>query len=230
MRRSALHFSTESYGRSRKGTSLEWVPQRGRECRTLLIAGVHGEEPETTVILSRALRCLTEVSESVACVLAVNPDGLVLGTRGNAMGIDLNRNFPAANWQAEPVGYRWHLDEPERAPVAIGTGDSPASEPETSALIRLIDQLSPRQVIALHAPLACVDDPNESPIGKWLAERSQLPLVTEIGYPTPGSMGSWAIERGLPLITWEFPKDSVESLSRDYVPILTDILNGIAPE
>ncbi len=227
-RRADLRFSSERYGQSRNGTALEWIPPRDGACRTLVIAGLHGEEPETTVVLSRALRCLDEAPGSTACVLAVNPDGLALGTRGNARGVDLNRNFPAGNWQGEPVGYRWHLDEADADPVPIHPGDAPSSEPETRALIDLIDRLRPRLVISLHAPLACVDDPDDSPAGRWLASRTGLPLVTEIGYPTPGSMGSWAIERRLPLITWEFPRESVEALSRDYVPVLLEILEGNA--
>jgi protein MpaA len=138
----------------------------------------------------------------------------------------LNRNFPAANWQAEPVSYRWHVDGDETVP--IGTGSAPASEPETVALIGLIDRLKPEAVIAVHAPLACIDDADGSPLGHWLAERSGLPLVSGIGYSTPGSMGTWAAEKGLLWITWEFPRLSIEELSRDQAPVLSEILSGAA--
>lgn len=223
-RRSDLSFALESYGVSFRGRSLEWLAPATGVCRTLVIAGIHGEEPETTVILSRALRCLEAPPSHVACVPVVNPDGILLGTRGNGRGVDLNRNFPASNWQNDPVDYRWHVDEPEAPPVSIETGDAPGSEPESRALIDLVDRLGPDRIVALHAPLACIDDPDRSLVGAWLAERTGLPLVTEIGYPTPGSMGSWAIERGLPLITWEFPRLSIEELSRDFVPVLLEIL------
>lgn len=214
----------ESYGSSVKGSPLEWLPPAGGRCRTLVIAGVHGEEPETTVLLSRALRSLDGSPAHAACVPAVNPDGLLLGTRGNARGVDLNRNLPASNWQSDPVGYRWHVDEPEEDPIPIGTGHAPGSEPETSSLLQLIERLQPELVVALHAPLACIDDPDRSKAGHWLSRRTGLPLVSEIGYPTPGSLGSWAIEHSLPVITWEFPRQSIEELSREFVPILCDLL------
>lgn len=224
-RRTDLRFLPEPYGLSVRGTALEWIRPMG-ECRTLIVAGLHGEEPETTVILSRALRCLPHPPDSVACVLAANPDGLVLGTRGNARGVDLNRNFPAANWQPEPVGVRWHVDEPGSGTLPIGTGSAPASEPETRALIDLIDRLQPDLVIGLHAPLGCIDDPHFSAAGQWLSRRTGLPLVGDIGYPTPGSMGTWAGERNLPIITWELPPQSVEELSKTTVPVLIDLMTS----
>src|SRR5690349_10489444 len=88
--------SPDTYGRSVLGAPLEvWLPA-GR-CRLLAFAGIHGEEPETTFALSRALRQLTEPSPQCAVVLAANPDGLIRGTRGNARGVELNRNFPSSN-------------------------------------------------------------------------------------------------------------------------------------
>lgn len=225
-RRAALSFASERFGVSVNGSPLECLMPTGAKCRLLIVAGVHGEEPETTVILSRALRSLGSPPGETACVLAANPDGLQLGTRGNARGVDLNRNFPASNWRPAPVGYRWHVDEPDAEPVEIATGEAPASEPESRALLDLIERLNPERVLTLHAPLACIDDPDESLLGRWLAERTRLPLVRDIGYPVPGSMGTWAAERGLPWITWEFPRHSIEELSRDCVPVLVDLLEG----
>ena len=91
----------DTYGRSRLGLPLEvWRPSG--DCTLLLFAGIHGEEPETTLALSRALRHLSVPSPQCAVVLAANPDGLIRGTRGNAEGVDLNRNFPASDWQPSP--------------------------------------------------------------------------------------------------------------------------------
>lgn len=212
------------FGKSAGGLPLTFRPCSG-DCDVLMIAGTHGEEPETTVILSRALRCHGGPFQKIAVILAANPDGMLLGTRGNANGVDLNRNFPTGDWREVPIRYRWHLEE--TAEVAIGTGAAPASEPETRALLSLIETLDPGLILSLHAPLACVDDPGETPAGRWLAERTGLPRVDEIGYPTPGSLGTWARERSISLITWEFPRESVEALSRVCVPVLREFFRKV---
>jgi protein MpaA len=216
-----IPWEPDHYGRSYLGLPLElWRPSG--TCRLLLFAGLHGEEPETTYALSRALRQLTARSPHCAVVLAANPDGLLRGTRGNARGVDLNRNFPARDWQPGPVTHRSTLEDP--SDIRLSPGAEPVSEPETRALIALIEELKPEQVIALHAPLACVDDAGRSPLGRRLAERTGMPLVTDVGYPTPGSFGSWGADRGLPVITYEFPLAATEVLMRDHVPVLVELL------
>jgi protein MpaA len=209
------------YGRSHLGVPLEvWRP--AGPCALLVFAAIHGEEPETTFALSRALRQLTGPSPHAAVVLAANPDGLIRGTRGNARGVELNRNFPTADWQPNPVPHRSTLDEPRD--VLLSPGPESGSEAETKALIALIHELKPRAVIALHAPLACIDDANQSPLGRWLAERTGLPFVTDVGYPTPGSFGTWGRENGVPVITYEFPMTNTDALVRDHVPLLVELL------
>jgi len=218
-----IPWAPKEYGRSHLGLPLEvWLPS-GR-CRLLLFAGIHGEEPETTYALSRALRRLAALPEHCAVVLAANPDGLIRGTRGNARGVDLNRNFPSRNWQPHPVTHRSTLDDP--SDVRLSPGEAPASEPETRALIALIGRLNPEAVIALHAPLACIDDPNDSLLGRRLAERTGMPLVPDVGYPTPGSFGSWGADHGVPVVTYEFPLAATEVLMRDHVPVLVELLAG----
>ena len=221
--RGTILWDPDTYGRSHLGIPLQvWRP-RG-SCRLLIFAAIHGEEPETTFALSRALRHLSEPSPHCAVVLAANPDGLIRGTRGNARGVDLNRNFPTRDWQPDPVAHRATLDEPRD--VLLSPGPRPGSEPETRALISLIDELRPETVIALHAPLACIDDAKQGPVAQWLAQRTGLPLVTDVGYPTPGSFGTWGAERGLAVVTYEFPLASTEALVREHVPVLLDLLTG----
>jgi protein MpaA len=197
-KRTALDFPLDTYGQSVNGVNLEYFPPR-KTCELLIVAGIHGEEPETTVALSRAVRSLQsdEISSSISLVLSANPDGLVLGTRGNANGVDLNRNFPSTNWQSDPTTCRWHVDESEELPIL--TGSAPASEPESKALIELIDSLSPKIVLTLHGPLACVDDPDGTPLAGWIAKETGFPLVTELGYPHPRLHGNVGERKKSPL-------------------------------
>lgn len=209
------------YGRSVLGLPLEvWRPTG--ECRLLVFAAIHGEEPETTYALSRALRQLSEPPEHCAVVLAANPDGLTRGTRGNARGVDLNRNFPSEDWQPKPVTHRSTIEDV--SDILLSSGEAAASEPETRALLSLIRELEPRAVIALHAPLACIDDANVSALGRRLAQRTGMPLVRDVGYPTPGSFGSWGSDHGVPVVTYEFPLAATEVLMRDHVPVLVELL------
>jgi protein MpaA len=211
------------FGASVLGAPLEaWLPSGG-PVRTLLVAGQHGEEPEGTFILSRALRSLADDPLQCAVVLAANPDGLMRGTRANANGVDLNRNFPTADWQPAPVRYHWRCGGDE---VELSPGSAPASEPETIAFMELVERCRPERIVTLHAPLACIDDPRLSPLGREISEATGLPLVDHIGYPTPGSLGTWAAERDLHVITYELPRASLEELCGVHGPVLRHLLAG----
>jgi protein MpaA len=219
-------WDPDTYGRSHLGLPLEvWRPEGA--CQLLLFAAIHGEEAETTGALSRALRHLPAPSPHCAVVLAANPDGLIRGTRGNARGVELNRNFPTSDWKPDRVAHRATLDDPRD--VLLSPGATPGSEPETQALIGLVTELEPDAVIALHAPLACIDDRNQSPLGHWLAKQTGMPLVTDVGYPTPGSFGTWGAERGVAVITYELPLASPDALAREHVPVLVELLASADP-
>jgi protein MpaA len=205
------------------GLPLEvWRPRD--DCHLLVFAAIHGEEPETTYALSRALRQMTELPAHSAVVLAANPDGVTRGTRGNARGVDLNRNFPSRDWRPGTVTHRSTIED--TSDIVLRTGESPASEPETKALLDLIGELKPRAVVALHAPLACIDDAHASALGQRLAQRTGMPLVRDVGYPTPGSFGSWGSDHGVPVVTYEFPLAATEVLMRDHVPVLVELLQN----
>ncbi len=165
---------------------------------------------------------------SNAAILCGNPDGLVRGTRGNAYGVDLNRNFPTSNWSPKPVTYKSRENGPQD--ITLSPGDHPGSEPETKALLALLEQLKPRAVITLHAALACIDDADESFLGRRLSERTGLPMEP-VTYATPGSFGSWAQEHGMNLVTYEFEAASPYDLKERHTPVLIDVLTGeIDPE
>lgn len=225
--RGVLRGTPQVFGHSVLGAPLHLWVRVSDPSGLLVVAGVHGEEGEAVNLLSHALRSLPDGVLRADVVLALNPDGLARGTRGNAHGVDLNRNWPAANWSPESVPYRLTLEEPRD--VALSPGASPASEAETVAFLALLERLDPAVVLSIHAPLACVDDPAGSALGHWLAARTNLPHVKDVGYPTPGSFGSWAAERGLPVVTWELEREASEVLVRRHVDTLIALLAGEAP-
>jgi murein peptide amidase A len=189
-----------------------------------VVGGVHGDEPETTAVLSAALRCLAPWSLACAVVLAANPDGLLSGTRANADGVDLNRNFATLDWSPAETLHAWELDGPPE--VVLSTGTAAASEPETRALVGLVERFQPAALVALHAPLACIDDPFGTRLGRWLSDLSGLPEVRDIGYATPGSLGTWGRERGLSVVTYELPAVSLPVLTRVHAPVLGELIAG----
>ena len=219
--RGAHCLEPDSYGRSVLGRPLEvWRPSG--PCRMLIFASIHGNEGETTSALSLALRHLPAPSPHCAVVLAANPDGLARGTRGNARGVELNRNFATSDWSPDPVPHRETMTDPRDA--VLSPGEGPGSEPETQALMALVQELQPEAVIALHAPLECIDDPQDSRLGRWLAERTGMPLVPDVGYPTPGSFGTWGRDQGILVVTYEFPLITPDDATRQHVPVLVDLL------
>jgi murein peptide amidase A len=222
--RGAIRHASTVYGTSLDGIPLAVYLPESDHASIVVLAAIHGDEAETTVVVSEALRCIPQEDLQAAVILCGNPDGALRGTRGNGRGVDLNRNFPTSNWSADPVCYKSRANDARD--IALSPGEKPASEPETRALLSLLDRLHPRAVVSLHAALACIDDAGGSHLGRQLAARCALPLITEIGYPTPGSMGTWAGETGLTLVTWELEAASLYDLKDRHVPILIDLMTG----
>ena len=222
--RGVIRHASTTYGTSLDGIPLTvFVPDEGT-AQLLILASIHGDEDETTVVVSEALRCIPRGDLRAAVILCGNPDGMLRGTRGNGRGVDLNRNFPTSNWSPDPVHYKSRANDARD--IALSPGSQPASESETKALLSLIDRLKPRAVLSLHSALACVDDAGASHLGRQLADRCALPFLTEIGYPTPGSMGTWAGEQGLNLVTLELEDASLYTLKDRHVPMLIDLMTG----
>ena len=211
--RGIIRLPFSEYGRSVLGAPLRYIPCRGK-CRLLVMAGIHGEEPETTFLLSRALRAFDDNFDSVAFILCANPDGMALGTRGNANGVDLNRNFDTQNFSTEKVGSRSILEAPRD--TLLSPGREAGSELETQALVALIEKLSPSSILSVHAPIGCIDAPHKTKLVEDLMATFNLPWRPDIGYKTPGSLGTWCGERNIECVTLELPRMSLELLFDRY--------------
>lgn len=169
----------------------------------LVIGGIHGDEPASADLARRLVAYVRAhpeiaVGRTVAILPAANPDGLAAGTRTNARGVDLNRNFPASNWRPGRAGRH---------------GVQPASEPETRAILAAIRRFRPACLVALHAisrGRQCnnYDGPARE-LAALLAGCNGYPVRADMGYPTPGSLGSWAgRDRGIPTVTLELPRSA----------------------
>ena len=153
------------YGRSHEGVALRaFLPSGVRTITGMLTATVHGEEALTALLASRLLERVPGGETSWAVVPVVNPDGMLAGIRQNAVGVDLNRNFPAASWRPDdsfsyPPGIDPARRSPENRVNRSSPGSSPGSEPETRALIELVERLRPPLVVDLHTPLRAAPRP-----------------------------------------------------------------------
>jgi len=208
-------------GRSVQGRSIRGFRLGDGEDVTLFLGVHHGNEKLGKPLLERLMALLRAEPERLRgrraiFVPVLNPDGYAANTRHNANGVDLNRNLPTCNWQAA-------CDDERHAP-----GPSPASEPETRALIALVEEQRPAKIVTIHAPLLCVnwnglsrDEAAAQPagsgrvcaeaLGDAMAALSGYPSMGDIGYPCPGSFGSWAgAERNIATITLELGRDASE--------------------
>lgn len=182
-------------GRSALGRAIEGVRVGPDGPLDLFVFGaIHGDEPGSAELCRRLIAGL-DGTRAVLVVPVANPDGLARGTKDNARGVDLNRNFPARSWRREhPPGY--------------DPGPHPLSEPETQALARIVDEERPRVIVSVHQPLRCVnwDGPAEA-LAQAMSAACGYPAVASVGYPTPGSFGAcYGLDRGLPVITLELPR------------------------
>lgn len=159
----------------------------------------HGDEPEGEYIIEKFIRELddkqpTDLNYNLYFIPCLNPDGKAAKTRVNANNIDLNRNYPTANFKDSGV-----------SPSGVHCAGTPASEVETQFMMDLVETYKPAKIISIHSDLHLVDyDGPAREIALKLSEITGYKFVENVGYPTNGSFGTWAgIERQIPLITLE---------------------------
>lgn len=191
-------------GTSVQGRLIEaHVLGRSTEKVIIVFGGFHGDEPKS-VMLARRLVELLESEPALGRAMrwvvlpVVNPDGYEQRKRRNANRVDINRNFPTENWAAT-----------SRRSRMFG-GDKPASEPETRAVMTAVRRYRPTRIITIHSIGLGRECNNYDGPGKTAAAAmgrvNGYPVTASIGYPTPGSFGTWAgVERKIPIVTLELP-------------------------
>ena len=201
----ALH---PSGGRSVEGRTIwtrDVLPREAR-WRVLVIGGIHGDELSSSSV---ALHWLALAQDEPAqmpqpvhwrFIPALNPDGLFARPpkRGNAHGVDLNRNFPTPDWDRDAASYWNHRTgkDPRRYP-----GPKALSEPETRFLHEQMQSFKPNLIVSIHAPYGLLDfDGPSTPPSKL----GRL-YLDQVGI-FPGSLGNYGgVHRGVPVVTIELP-------------------------
>lgn len=210
---------------SNNGDPIFHYDRAGRENnskRILVMSMIHGDETPAGSVSRAWMTRLERISprNTWRVIPVANPDGVKLRTRMNANGVDLNRNFPSADWEKSALK-RWKTkkrSDPRRYP-----GPSSASEPETKCLMSAIDDFNPDFVISVHTPLGVLDfdgpkikSPNFAPL-PW----------TSLGN-FPGSLGRYMwVDKKVPVLTIELKgADGLRRLAE--FDLLQDITGTIA--
>ena len=146
----------------------------------LVLGQMHGDEAAGRLVARHRLLNKDPVKDVALWVVpTMNPDGSIRGTRVNARGVDLNRNFPSRTWVKQGKGTRYW------------SGPRPASEPETRAIVRFFSRIQPRTIVSIHQPLSSVDFSGGSrAVTRWLSHELNLP-VAHLQVSGGGTMTSW---------------------------------------
>ncbi len=187
--------------------------QPSGKAQVLVIGGVHGDEPEGVV----ASRCLLEVFRqrydldlNLTLVPEFNPEGVLNKTRGNSNLVDLNRNLPTKDWSPVAATVRYH------------PGPKPLSETENQALVLWLKNNPVQLIISLHSWKPMLNTNGDIPEAEIISKMTGYKIEPDIGYPTPGSLGTYAgLELKIPTLTYEIERDiSFDQIVKTQVPAL----------
>jgi protein MpaA len=164
--------------------------------KVLLVGCIHGNECAGLRILSAVAARRPPTGVQLWLVGELNPDGTAAGTRQNAHGVDLNRNFP----------YQWQrITDP-----TYDSGPRPASEPETRAAMGLIRRIRPAVTIWYHQHQDLVDMAGgDRGVARRYAQLAHL-RATCLAF-LPGTAPGWQnhVQRGTTSFVVELPAGPV---------------------
>jgi murein peptide amidase A len=175
--------------------------------RILVFSLIHGDETPAGSVGRFWMERLESITprNSWRVVPVLNPDGVKLKTRTNANKIDLNRNFPTKDWDADAVRL-WKRDT--KSNLRRFPGEKGGSEPETQCAMNHIEDFKPNFIVSIHTPLKVLDydGPKVKP-----PKYDYLPW-RNLG-TFPGSLGRYMwFERKVPVLTMELKEDLPSSI------------------
>ncbi len=202
-------------------------PPKKPRARVLLVGGIHADELSSISIVFKWMRILDEYHSGLfhwKVVPLLNPDGLFQAGRAlrvNANGVDLNRNFPAPDWQENALEGYWIKRtgrNPRRYP-----GPSALSEPESLWLAKEIERFRPDVIVAVHAPYGVVDF-DGPPKGPGKLGKLHLNLLGTY----PGSLGNYAgLQKNIPVVTIELRHSGIMPRSKEIRRIWIDLVRWV---
>jgi protein MpaA len=221
------NFNWNHVRNSNMGTPLIWTvfgdenSETAKANTTLILCGVHGDEITPIKFCWDLMNELSANSNHkdklIVIAPIVAPDSFLIPkpTRTNGRGVDVNRNFPTADWKTD-AHKRWK--QQLKSDKRKFPGHSSASEQETIFQMNLVLRYKPNKVISVHAPLTLLDydgpslraDDNKG--AKLLLEQmsNKASGYKVSNYPIfPGSLGNWAgKEKHIPTYTLELPNSN----------------------
>lgn len=163
------------------------VIERGRftaHRKVMVVGCIHGNECAGRKIIRRLREMTAPDDLDLLLVPGLDPDGEIAGTRQNARGVDLNRNF-SHRW--EPIGEPWDT---------YHSGSRPFSEPESRTARDFINRRRPDITIWYHQAMELVVKAGRKRfrhIQRRYARSVGLPL-RDLGF-IPGTAISWQNHR-----------------------------------
>ncbi len=165
-----------------------------------LIGGTHGDEVEGVYVLKELYSWLKTEHDlkdlPMVVVPILNVDGYRTQTRVNAHSVDLNRNYPTKDWSTEHRAPRYY------------PGPKPLSEPENQYLLKLFEKYKPGLILSFHTWKPMINYNGDcQDMAEILSSHNKYELSPDIGYPTPGSLGTFVNEKyKVGVITFECPE------------------------
>jgi predicted deacylase len=176
--------------------------------KRMIIGGIHGGYEWNTILLTDQLIHVLMgrpdlIPEDVTLFVlrSMNPDGEARGKSANARAnenrVDLNRNFPALWRKDSPRQGCWTL-------IELSPGATPASEPETLAVMAFLLDAEIEAVISYHSaglgifPGGQPPDTASVSLAEAVAEVSDYPYPpVDTGCQYTGQLIDWASEKGI---------------------------------
>jgi protein MpaA len=194
-------LSWSGYYRSTERRPIESTILGKGPRRIAIMASLHGDELQSVALVEELARCLKANPDylrqtTVLLIKTPNPDGSFSQSPYNPRGVDLNHNFPSANWASL---------ENKRAGAKSG------SEAETKAIVRLLTDFKPVLVVHVKDSRTTGFVNFEGP-AQARAEQTASLISCQVmqgrGERTTGSVENYALTRlSCPSLTLLLPRE-----------------------